>query len=194
MPQTWNTTEVPKIPVVPEMRAEIVGAFNSSEGLERAIDALLRAGWDRAEMSLLGEQTLFAPTSLGDGVHGGIADDPNAEREAVTTDPDVRQGPTLAASMAGVIAAFVASGATILTGGTVLAAIVGAAAAGGGATVAMEALGKLWGDSRDSFLQEQIRHGGILLWVALRESDQRGQAEEIMRRHGAIDVHYHEME
>ena len=170
---------------------EIVGTFRSREELEKAISELASAGWDRSEMSLLAQHGVLVPEDVS-GDTPELADDEKVEREAVISEPDVRQGRTLAAGLAGVVGAFVASGATIMTGGTALAAIVGAAVVGGGAAAAMDVVGHRVDKHRSDFLREQVEHGGILLWARLREVEQEGTAEEILRRCGATDIHIHE--
>ena len=109
----------------------------------------------------------------------------------MVSEPDVRQGRTLAAGMAGVVAAFVASGATILSGGAALAAVVGAEVAGGGAVALVEGAAGAVDHHRANFLRDQVRHGGILLWVKLREAGDEARVRAILSEHGAthIDVH-----
>lgn len=175
---------------------EIVATFNSAEALERAIGALASAGWDRAEMSLMAESgTLMADrdaTAL-EGDTRDLADDDNVERKAVVGETDVRQGRTLMAGMAGVVGAFLASGATIMSGGTVLAAVIGAAVLGGGAGAAVEAIGRGINNQRTTYLHRQIGHGGILLWAKLRAGDQEQErkAREVLQQAGGSDVHVH---
>ena len=170
---------------------EVVGLFRSADQVESAISALTSAGWDRAELSLLAQRSAFAPEPpTDDTIRAG--DDPSTERAPVVSGTDVRQGRTLATSLAGVIAAFVASGATIMTGGTALAAVIGAAAVGGGAAAAVNAIGQLAGQSRREFMHEQVERGGILLWVMLRSPDQERVARAILTQHGAEIVHTHE--
>jgi hypothetical protein len=172
-----------------QYRREMVGVFRSAEALEAAISGLASAGWDRAEMSLLGEKEVLSP---GRSTHQ-VADARDTDRRPVVSDTDVRQERTLAASMGGVVAAFAATGATILTGGTALAAIVGAAVAGGGATIAIEAIGRWLGGERAESLKEQFKHGGILLWVMLRNEDEELRARELMLSNGAVAVHAHDL-
>jgi len=172
---------------------EVVGLFRSADSVESAVSDLISAGWDRAELSLLAQKGAFDHEPVtGDTARAG--DDPTTERAPVVSGTDVRQGRTLATSMAGVIAAFVASGATIMTGGTALAAVIGAAAVGGGAAAAVNAIGQWAGQSRSDFLHEQIAHGGILLWVMLRRPDQEATARGILERRGAEIVHTHAAE
>jgi hypothetical protein len=172
---------------------EIAAVFMSPEGLEAAVNELASNGWDRADMSLLAQEHVFSGdvAALVQDTHR-TADDPTAPRAPVVSDTDVRQGRTLATSLAGAMAALVASGATILTGGGALAAVVGAAVAGGGASVLVNAVGRRASGTRDDFLHEQIARGGIVLWAALRDPPDESLARMILQRHGATDVHVHE--
>lgn len=170
---------------------ELVGLFCSPESLEAAISALGTAGWDRAEMSLVAQKHLLEPEAPLQENADTAADDPNVDRGAVMSDTDVRQGRNLATALGGVVAAFAASGAVIMTGGTALAALVGAAAAGGGAAAAVNALGQWAGEHRAAHMDDQMRQGGILLWVMLRDPGQEQLARDILTRHGAISVHTH---
>ncbi len=172
---------------------EVVGLFRSRESLEAAISALTSAGWDRSELSLLGQQGVFDPEPpIGRESAEQAADDPQTSRAPVVSEPDVRQGRTLATSLASVAAAFIAAGATVASGGTALVAIIGAAAAGGGAAAAVEALGQWAGKNRAHFLHEQIKRGGIMMWVMLRSPEQEAKARDILMRHGAEIIHAHE--
>lgn len=172
---------------------EIIGVFHSVDDLEAAINGLASEGFDRADMSILGEEhVLSGDVSALVQDTQRLADDPQAPRQAIISDTDIRQGRTLATSLAGVVAAFVATGATILTGGGALAAVIGAAAAGGGASAAVHTVGRVAGSKHNEVLEEQIRRGGIVLWVALREPGQDQTARRILERHHATDIHVHE--
>lgn len=154
---------------------EMTATFQSAESLEAAVNALTTHGWDRADLSMLGQRDM-------------LDDRPVAEHAAVVSDSDIRQTRTMAAGMAGVVAAFVASGATIMTGGAALAAVIGAAVAGGGAAAAVEALGLAADKKHDDFLQRQIDAGGIVLWVTLRAPNDEATAREIMKRCGGREI------
>ena len=98
----------------------------------------------------------------------------------------------------------------VLIGGSVYLAAVIAAGIGGAvgasvnaiimAVVIVAAIGGLvgfgfarWLDrSYNSRFTEQLRRGGIVLWVAVHSPEQEAGACEILRRHGARDVHVHE--
>lgn len=170
---------------------EVVGLFRSPENLEAVISALGTAGWDRAEMSLVAQKHMLEPEEPMREDSETAADDPSVDRGAVMSDTDLRQGRNLATALGGVVAAFAASGAVVMTGGTALAALIGAAAAGGGAAAAVNALGQWAGEHRAAHLDDQIRHGGILLWVMLRDPQQEQLARDILAHHGAVSVHTH---
>ena len=171
---------------------EAVGVFATTDELEAAIDALAGAGFDRTQMSLLGADSMIAPhvaPSITDTDRA--ADDPEAPRAAPVSEIDLRQGRTLAASMAGVIAGLVASGAAIMTGTAAIAAVIGAAAVGGGATRAVNAGGRWIERGRAVFLREQVDRGGILLWVTATDPERAAAAQGILTRHGARHAHLH---
>jgi hypothetical protein len=175
MPQTANSS------------TEIVGLFHSPDALERAVSELTSAGWDRAELSLLGAPELLTPADREAGRRMGRA--PGAPQSPVVSKDDVRQMRTLTGGLAGVVAAFAAAGATIMTGGAALAAIVGAAAAGGGAAAAVEGLGRNADEKREQALRKQLETGGILLWAILRQDADEAKARTILQRTGATDIH-----
>lgn len=171
---------------------EIVGNLPSPEALEAAVDGITSAGWDRSELSVLAQQHLI-PRDLDVADPRKAADDPATRTQAVVAEPDVRQTRTLAAGMAGVIAAFAASGATILTGGAALTAIVGAAVAGGGAMALVEGAAGAVDKQHGEFLHKQVERGGILLWVRLHDAADETKARNILSRHGATDIHLHRL-
>lgn len=190
---------------------EIVGLFQTSEDLEQAISDLAGAGWDRAELSLLGAADLMADndqairqrqstTPAGRQVQGGQvqagqiqagqvqAGQAGAPQSPVVSKDDVRQMRTLSSGMAGVVAAFVAAGATVMSGGAALAAIIGAVAAGGGAAAAVEGLGHAADEKRERALRQQLETGGILLWALLRQPRDEATARAILERNGATEI------
>lgn len=180
-----------KTPVTRPSR-EIVGLFHSAQALEKAVQELASAGWDRAEMSLLGGRELATHHGAGKQDSEQMADDPATDRGLVVSKDDVRQVRTLTAGLAGVVGAFLTAGATIMSGGAALAAIIGAAAVGGGAAAAVEAVGNRENDERNAYLRQQLARGGILLWALLREPQDEAKARDILQRNGADDIHVHE--
>lgn len=167
---------------------EIVGIFTSPRELDAAVSDLCSAGWDRAELSLLGKQNELVPTTGAED----IARNSIAPHSSVVSDSDERQDGVLGGGLAGVAAAFLASGAIVATGGSALVALIGAAAAGGGGAVAGNFIGHMLTKQMAEPMEDQLNRGGIVLWALLRSPDQEARARDILSRHGAADVHVQE--
>ena len=103
----------------------------------------------------------------------------------------VMGGRSLRAPQTAETAAFLAAGATIMSGGATLVAIIGAAMSGGGAAALMEAVGHGVDQRRAELLQKQIERGGILLWVSLRKLGAEEKARRILESCGASEVQIH---
>ena len=68
-----------------------------------------------------------------------------------------------------------------------------AAAIGGGVGGLFGAsLAKLIGDRHARHIEEQLKHGGLLLWVRVRDAEREKRAVEILSRRSGRDVHVHE--
>ena len=87
--------------------------------------------------------------------------------------------------------ATVAAGAVVLSGGTIVAALVAATLVGGAGGMVGALLAKWLGDHHGRYLQTQIDHGGLLLWVRTRDPQAEERALNILRRHSSQDVHVH---
>jgi hypothetical protein len=173
---------------------EAFALFQDTDKVNAAVSDLEGAGFDRSEMSLLAQQGVLDGHMPGEyGEIHKAAEDPKAPREAVIADTDVRQGRTLAASTVAAVGAFAASGITIMTGGTAAVAIAAAAAAGLGSAAVGEALGKKASDSEKEYLREQLRRGGIVLWVKTPTPEKESRARQILTRHCASEVRVHDV-
>lgn len=175
-----------------ETRTEVVGVFDSAEPLEEAIDELLSDEFDRAEISLLaGEQTVEEKLGHAYKRVEELEDDPAAPRTAyISTEA---RGDAEGGLIGGLVyvGAVAAAGAVVATGGTLAAAIGAAALAGGTGGVIGAALAALVGDHHARYLQEQLDHGGVLLWVRTWNKDDEQRATRILSKHSAHDVHVH---
>lgn len=82
--------------------------------------------------------------------------------------------------------------AAMLTPASTLAASIAAIAIGGSpATVIGTLLARRAGQKHRDYYSNQIEHGGILLWVRVRDEDKQNVAVEIMKGHSGRDVHVH---
>lgn len=174
---------------------EAVGVFENSDMLQDAIDELLSSGFDRAEISLLAGEAAVEE-KLGHAYHrvSELEDDSGAPKVAYVSTESIgdSEGAVIGALM--YVGAGVLMGPVAAAGGT-LAAIAGAAAIGGGVGGAIGSLlATLIGEQHAKYIDEQIHHGGLLLWVRVWDSQKEKRAVEILSRHSGRDVHVHECE
>lgn len=171
---------------------EAVGCFRTEAGLQSAIDELLSSGFDRAEISLLAsEQAVREKLGRSYRRVEELSDKPEAARCCYVANESIgdAQGGLIAAPL--YIAATAAIGAILASGGTMASAILGAALAGGAGGLIGAILARLLGDEHARHIQEQLEHGGLLLWVRTWDKEDERIAGEIMTRHGGEDVHVH---
>jgi hypothetical protein len=177
----------------PRLR-QAVGVFDAAEALQEAADELESHGFDRADLSLLaGEHAVQAKLGhLYERVED-LEDDPDAPQTFFVSTESV--GDAEGGLIGGLlyVGACAAAGAAVATGGP-LAAVIGAAAVGGGAGgVIGGILAGLVGKHHADYLQNQLEHGGLLLWVDVRDAEHEKRALEILGKHSAHDVHVHEI-
>jgi hypothetical protein len=175
-----------------DVSREAVGIFRSPQGLQDAIDELLRSGFHRAELSLLASEAavseklghLYTKVDV-------LADDPDVPRAAYVADEDI--GDAEGGIIGGLtyVGATVAAGAVVASGGTLLAAVMGAALAGGTGGLIGSVLAKWLGDHHAHHLQEQIERGGLLLWVRTRDAAREERAIQVLGKYSAEKIHVH---
>lgn len=80
----------------------------------------------------------------------------------------------------------------MLTPASTLAASIAAIAIGGSpAAVIGTLLARRVSKHHKDYYAHQIEHGGILLWVRVRDKDREKMAVKIMQGHSGHDVHVH---
>ena len=176
----------------PDTFREAVGVFASANDLQAAIDELLSSGFHRAELSLLASEQAVNE-KLGSGFVNACAveDDPVVPRTGYVSPEaigDAQGGIVGGLAYAG---ATVAAGAVIISGGAIVAAIVAATLVGGAGGIVGALLAKWLGDNHAQYLQTQVDHGGLLLWVRIRDAKAEDRAVNVLKRHSSRDVHVH---
>lgn len=173
---------------------EVAGVFRSPDALDAAADALLRAGFDRADIDLMAHPDTIRE-KLG-GVYAPaeeLADVPDVPRHAFVAHEDVATTTALVAGTLSYIGAAAAALGVVASGGT-LALALAAAAAGGAAGGGVGALiSRVLGAERARDLETLMAAGGLVLWVRVRTSDQEDKAQRTLREHGAEAVRVHEI-
>jgi hypothetical protein len=174
---------------------EVTGVLPTREALDIAVDGLLLAGFDRADIDLMASVDavveklggLYAPTPE-------LADLPEVPRQAFKAHEDVT------IPMAGAAGILVYLGATaaalgVVASGGALALVVAAAAAGGTAAGGIGVLiARSLGRKHARELEEQMALGGLVLWVRVRSPEREEKAQQILQTHGAQAVRVHEIE
>jgi hypothetical protein len=173
---------------------EVVAVFHDAEKLEAAANALLKAGVPERRLSLLGDKETvakrlghhFEPVEM-------MEDDPRIPQSAFVFKEDRQAAEAVAIGLPMYVGAMGGALMLVASGGA-LAAVLLAAAAGGtvgaglGAVIA-EAIGKTHADR----MEENLRNGGILLWVFVEDAAEEQEAIEILEREGGTDVHAHDI-
>jgi hypothetical protein len=173
---------------------EAVGVFNEGQTFQEAIDDLLNSGFDYSELSLLaGEHAI--KEKLGHEIERvkDAEDDPSVPRAAYIETESVGDGEGALIGGLFYVGAVAAAGAVVATGGAVAMAFAAAAAAGVGGGVIGSVLARWLDRHHAHYLQEQLDHGGLLLWVRTQTPEDEKRATEILKRHSGDDVHVHDL-
>ena len=180
-----HKTTVIKIP-------EAVGVFDSFEDLQKAFYDLRMVGFSRYDISLLGtEEALKEKLGTTYWRSPELEDDPNAPRAAFVSEEAIGE---LEGGIAGgffFLGSYVAM-AAMLTAASTLAASIAAIAIGGvPAAIIGALLARRVGQHHKEYYATQIEHGGILLWVRVKDKEHDDLAVKIMKEHSGRDVHVH---
>jgi hypothetical protein len=171
---------------------EAVGVFDTAERLQDAIDELLSAGFDRAELSLLASERAVEE-KLGHAYRRveALEDEARVPRTAFVSTES--RGDAEGALIGGLmyVGAILAAGGIVASGGTLAGAVAAAALAGGAGAAAGSLFARLIEYHHADYLEEQLGRGGLLLWVRTRTPEREARALEILGKHSAQDVHVH---
>jgi len=171
---------------------EAVGIFDDARTLQSAIDELESAGFDRADISLLaGEETVAEKLGHRYRKAEELEDDPKVPRTAFVSTESI--GDAEGGLIGGLlyVGAVAAAGAVVASGGALLPVIASAALGGGSGAAIGAVLARLIDRHHADYLQKQLDHGGLLLWVRTWDAAHEARAVDILRRHTAHDVHVH---
>jgi len=168
---------------------EVVGVFGDAVALEAAIVELRASGFEEAQLSLLaGERTIVEKLGHKYEKVEELEDDPAA--------PRVRYH-SKGATKTALLGALASIGA-VATAGAIFAAGGALAATLGSGVIGAEAggfIGGVLGDYVEArhakYLEEQLNHGGLLLFVRIADRGQEDAAKRILLSHSGRDVHAH---
>jgi len=171
---------------------EAVGVFDTAEDLKAAFHDLRLVGFRLDEISLLARQEVLEE-KLGKAYWraSDLEDDPSAPRASFVSEEAIGE---LEGAIAGgffFAGSYIAMTALLTPASTVAASIAAIAIGGGPAAVIGTLLARRAGQRHREYYANQIRHGGILMWVRVPDEEKRDLAIRILEGHSGRDVHVH---
>jgi hypothetical protein len=177
---------------LPQPGSEVVGVFNNADALEAAASELLAFGFERTQINLLASEKAIEE-KLGHKYEKVEELEDNLEvpktiyrtKESI----DVTKSALLGSLVS--VGAVAAAGAILASGGA-LAATLGSGILGaevGGFIGGV--IGEFIENHEARRLEEQLNHGGLLLWVRTEDDAEENAAKEILSKHSGRDVHAH---
>jgi hypothetical protein len=175
---------------------EAVGVVHSREQLEKLVERLTTSGFDRAAINLMASQDAIL-RKLGTIYldPAGAADAPGVPRRKLVMPSDETGltalifGTLITIGTMGAALPIVASGGALAA--AIVAGVVGGAAAGGIAKVIKD---RIVGQSYDVDLENELRQGGLVIFVRVRNPEREAKALSLMRDCGADKVHVHDVD
>jgi hypothetical protein len=169
-----------------ESRQTVVGIFHEVPAFERALDELLKAGFDASAISVLGSHKALLDHFGKIPPPTDIADAPDAPRDPLDTEVALHRAIDFIAGTFAIISEVGVAAAAYAVGGP-----VGVAA--GSATVADttvdSVLSNYVDDSYRSRFEENIRDGGVICWVEASTAHAAAKASQVLTAAGGEHVH-----
>jgi hypothetical protein len=165
---------------------QIVGVFHDRAALESAIDQLQSQGIERSQLAVLGSSD-----AIRERLGLEVESPRNGDDPAGTTpidDSDKRNLTPLLAGVPAYVAATLAAGVAIASGGTLAGAAVAALLGGAGGGALGAGAAGLFRDAVDEQYAEQLAHGGILLLVHPRSDQNVENARAVLEQHAAQEI------
>ena len=154
---------------VPAEVREVVALFSTRAGFDRAVEALLAAGFDRADLSVLASHTSL-----------DAANPKGKPRDEALTGLVGELKYAFPLTTAGLIA---------IVGGPIEAALAALVAAGVGGAAIKDYLDELTSHPKPDEFTRALEAGGVILWVRIDTPDQEAQAAALLEREGGVNVH-----
>lgn len=167
---------------------EAVAIFSDEAALNAAVDALIQAGWEIEDMSLLGHSAKVGELQAR---ASELEDKADVPRSAYVSPDSSAEGAASAVAGPALLAGLGAT-AIVTSGGLALlptiAVTAGSASFAGGIGLLFA---RAFGRKHAAHIQEQILNGGLLLWVRAREAATDDTLLAILRDNGGRNVHMH---
>ena len=160
----------PKTPAA--LGRELVGVLHDRDQFERAVNALLAAGFQHADLSVLSShESIDAAGAVGERWQDAVT--------ALVGDLKY-EGP------------LVSAGLIALAAGPVGSVIAGLTAGGVGVAAVRELLAEVTATPHTEDFSRALAAGSIILWVAVPTSDHEARARKTLESVGAENIHLYE--
>ncbi|HXY58126.1 MAG TPA: hypothetical protein VEH76_06060 [Methylocystis sp.] len=169
---------------------EVVGVFDSLDTVQSAIDDLLSDGFDRSEISVLGEDDALRAKNSSDRVID-LEDDDRAPRLHYIDPESLNEGKASIVAVLFYAGAFIGAGALTAASGVFANPIVGGAVGGGLAALVGAVIWRYINRRQRGWVQAQLKRGGLLLWARVWNAEREREAIAVMERNGGHHVHVH---
>lgn len=171
-------------------KIEAVAVFHDVAKLDEAVEALKKAGFKNDAISLLASEHAVEK-KLGHRYERveELEDSDTAPRVTFKTQADIDDSDSAIIGSLTFLPAVIAAGTIVASAGVVAAAVAGTAITG---ALIGTVLARWLDQKRADLLQEQLEHGGLLLWVNTPTWTERDSAVRILIEHGGTDVHVHD--
>ena len=171
---------------------EAVGVFDTKEALQAAFYDLRMVGFSRADISVLADEKTVSE-KLGKSYlrAADLEDDPKAPRAAFVSEEALGE---LEGAISGgfvFLGSFIAMFALLTPASTVAASIAAIAIGGSPGAVIGALLARRVGQQHKDYYADQIKRGGLLLWVRVKDKEKEDLAVKILNGHSGRDVHVH---
>jgi hypothetical protein len=175
-------------------RTEAVAVFHDVQSFQAAIDDLLLAGFDHADINVLAhERTVKSKLGREYRSTAEFEDDPETPRIGYVPEETIgdAEGAVIGAGI--YLPAIFGSLAVVASGGTMLGAFGVALLAGGAGGLIGTALARFLGHEHTRHLEQHLNRGGLLIWVRTHDLERERRALDVLSRHSAEDVHLHKI-
>jgi hypothetical protein len=173
---------------------EAVATFHDAKSLQGALDDLQTHGFSRHHVSVLANaETVEKKLKHIYRRVEEVEDDPEAPRTIFVPLESIGEAEGALIGLPLYVAAVAATAIVVASGGTLLTAIMAAAGAGAGGAFVGNIFAGIVVKHHADYIQDQIEHGGLLLWVNLPDNIHEKRALEILSKHSSHDVHVHEI-
>lgn len=151
---------------------ELVGVFRDRAKFEEAIELLVLARFKHSDISVLSshEPVEAATEAPGKSIHEILLPFLSELKYDVP---------------------LVAAGLIALAAGPTAALVAGLVAAGVGGVALKEILGEIVASPHSKQLEQALKAGSLILWVAVEDAEREDAARAIYAEFGAEDVHIH---